>query len=403
MLYFGMEEGRAMFLWIRNANVFAPESMGKCDILVCGDRIAAVGREEMGPGISHLCQVIDADGLTALPGLIDQHVHIIGGGGEDGLRSSIGDLTVEECVENGVTTLVGLLGTDSITKSVRRLATYAKYLNQSAITAYCLTGAYAYPPPTVTGSVQDDIVFINEMIGVKLAISDHRCFYPTRREILQLAAQARNGGLVSGKAGFVHLHLGKEKTGLKEIIRAVEETDFPIAQFRPTHVENHLEDAVRFAQMGGSIDFTAGNNPEQAAEAIHSALRHVPPERITASSDANGSLPNWGPCNELIGMHKSKISSLLRLLRALVRDQRLPLEQALPIFTTNVARGLGIGTTKGALRAGYSADLILLTPDLEIRDVIAKGRHVVRDGKSALPPYYTPDKPPAPTERRREP
>ncbi|MCH3907081.1 MAG: amidohydrolase family protein [Sphaerochaeta sp.] len=34
-------------------------------------------------------QVIDLEGRDVIPGLIDQHVHIIGGGGEDGPESRV--------------------------------------------------------------------------------------------------------------------------------------------------------------------------------------------------------------------------------------------------------------------------------------------------------------------------
>ena len=37
-----------------------------------------------------------------------------------------------------------------------------------------MTGAYGYPGPTITGEADRDIVFIEKVLGVKLAISDHR-------------------------------------------------------------------------------------------------------------------------------------------------------------------------------------------------------------------------------------
>ena len=74
-----------MVILIRGAEICAPEPLGVCDILVEGSRIAYLGEVdrhtvEQLPGSA----VIDATGLTAVPGFIDPHVHITGGGGEGG-------------------------------------------------------------------------------------------------------------------------------------------------------------------------------------------------------------------------------------------------------------------------------------------------------------------------------
>ncbi len=375
-----------MLKLIRNVEVYAPQRKGKNDILICGDKIAAIE-----PSIecnSPLLEIVDADGLIAIPGLIDQHVHIIGGGGESGFISRIDPLPIGDCIEAGVTTVVGLLGTDSTTKDVHSLVAYAKALNAAGITAYCLTGSYAYPSPTITGSVRDDIVYISEVIGVKLAISDHRSSYPSRDEILRIASQARIGGLLSNKPGFVHLHLGKEKRGLKDIFDIVTNTDMPISQFKPTHVGNQLKDAFEFAALGGYIDFSTGHDFEATAALIKQALENVDPKLVTLSTDANGSLPVWNNRSELVGMFKGKISSLLQTIRLLVLKQKVPLEDALALVTENVARGLMIYPQKGILATGSCADLILLDSSIEVHTVFAKGRELLSNGVLRLAPYY---------------
>ena len=92
------------------------------------------------------CRVLDAAGRRVIPGLIDQHVHITGGGGESGFTSRVPELRFSDSVKAGVTTLVGLLGTDSRTRNVQNLLAKTKALNEEGITAYCLTGAYEIPP-----------------------------------------------------------------------------------------------------------------------------------------------------------------------------------------------------------------------------------------------------------------
>ena len=166
---------------VKNVKLFDPQPMGKVDILVTNDRVAAVGND-LHPQIPGLT-VIDGTGKTAVPGFIDQHVHVTGGGGEGGFNSRTPELMLSTVIKAGVTTLVGLLGTDSYTKSVENVLAKTKEFNADGITAYCLTGAYVYPPVTVTGSVSKDIVYIKEILGCKLAISDHRCSRPTKEEL----------------------------------------------------------------------------------------------------------------------------------------------------------------------------------------------------------------------------
>lgn len=364
-----------MLILIKNVDLFAPQHRGRQNILICGDKIA-----EIAPTITikaDLVKVIDAEGSIAIPGLIDQHVHITGGGGENGLLSRIEPLPVSDCIEAGITTIVGLLGTDSATRSVHSLVAYTKAMNESGITAYCLTGSYAYPSPTITGSVANDIIYIQEVIGVKLAISDHRSSYPSRKEILRLASQARTGGLISNKAGIVHFHVGKEKKGIADIIEIVKTTDFPINHLKPTHMSNQLADAYEFAALGGSIDFTSGRDPEEVAAKIEEILAIVSPERITISSDANGSLPIWDEKRTLIGIRKAEISTLLETLQILVLQKHFSLEQVLPFFTKNVAQGLKLYPQKGCIEIGSCADITITNSSLKPQAVFAKGKQLL--------------------------
>jgi N-acetylglucosamine-6-phosphate deacetylase len=54
----------------------------------------------------------------------------------------------------------------------------------------------------------------------------------------------------------------------------------------------------------------------------------------------------------------------------------LPIETALPLATTIPARLLGIGDSKGRIAVGYDADLLVLSPRLEIERVVARGREI---------------------------
>lgn len=358
---------------IRNAEVYGPTPMGRNDILVCNDKIAAIGKD-LSVNLPDVT-VWDAKGKTAVPGLIDQHVHVTGGGGEGGFHTRTPEFKLSSAVRAGVTTLVGVMGTDSFTRSVENLVAKIKALKNEGLTAYCLTGAYRFPTDTITGSVAKDIVYIDEVIGCKLAISDHRCSHPTRDEIIRLVSDIRMAALVAGKPGVLHIHVGGTGNGIDMLMDLVKNTDIPIWHFRPTHMGRHVEQAIEFSHMGGYVDITAKpDSPKQMKELLEQADAQF----VTLSSDSNGSLPIWNEKHENIGVRVATIQTLYDTFRGMVCDCGVPLEEALRPLTTNVANSLRL-TSKGCLRPGADADILLLDQDLQVDTVMARGQVMMQD------------------------
>lgn len=377
-----VQEDHPMLL-IKNATLYDPAYRGKKDVLVVFDHILAVedSIQPFDPGT----EVIDASGLFLVPGLIDQHVHVTGGGGEQGPVSRVPEILFSDIVKAGVTTLVGVLGTDGITRDVETLLAKAKALNTEGVTAYCLTNAYNYPPVTLTGSVMRDIVFLSEVLGCKLAISDHRASHPTREEIIRLVSDVRMAGLLGGKPGVLHIHVGADPAGIEPLMEIVKTTDISVFHLRPTHMARHIEQAVPFTKMGGYADFTASDS---LASLLYGYRDQLDLDLVTISSDSNGSMPKWDASHEhVIGMGVGRMTSLLKTLRSLV-GEGFTLEQALPLFTENVAKGLLMYPKKGAIRVGSDADLLLLKEDLTPDTVIAKGQKLMLDQQLLKKGYY---------------
>lgn len=360
---------------VKNVKLFDPQPMGKVDILVTNDRVAAVGND-LHPQIPGLT-VIDGTGKTAVPGFIDQHVHVTGGGGEGGFNSRTPELMLSTVIKAGVTTLVGLLGTDSYTKSVENVLAKTKEFNADGITAYCLTGAYVYPPVTVTGTVSKDIVYIKEILGCKLAISDHRCSRPTKEELIRLASDIRMAALISGKPGILHIHLGGCGRQLEDIIEIVEEAYLPIKHFRPTHLDCNPKAALRFMELGGWADFTA--EPSKTDE-LYDVMQKAGIEHLTVSSDSNGSIPVWNEArDQVVAVKVGGMDPLYEIIRNLVVDFNVPMETAIQLITSNVAKALELYPEKGTVRPGSHADMVLLDENLHIDTVMAMGKLMMKD------------------------
>ena len=377
-------------LLIKNADVFCPASMGRADILAAAGRILRI---EAGITLPPAyVEEVDASGLVAVPGFIDGHVHMTGGGGEGGFATRTPELQLSDAIRGGVTTVVGCLGTDGVTRTPAGLLAKAKALEEEGISTFIYTGHYAVPVQTLTGSIERDLMLIDKVVGVgEVALSDHRSNQPTFDEFARLAAEARRGGILSGKAGVVNVHMGDGKRGLSMLRRLIEETEIPATQFLPTHIGRNpelFEEGIAYAKAGGLVDFTTSTVPaflEEGEVKCSAGLRRmleagVDPTRITFTSDGQGSLPDFDERGLLRRLEIGRVTSLYAEVRDAVRDEGVPLATALQVVTSNPARILKL-RGKGQLAAGADADIVLLDAStLDIDGVIAKGRWLMKAG-----------------------
>jgi beta-aspartyl-dipeptidase (metallo-type) len=359
-----------MLTLIENGEIYAPEPRGRGSVLILGDRVARVGEvdaravEALGLELS----VIDATGCLVTPGLIDPHEHLLGGSGERGFSTQTPEIFLSELIGAGITTVVGCLGVDTTTKTMPGLLARAKALRDEGLTAFIYTGGYNVPPTTLTGSVRDDILFVEEVIGAgEVAISDLRATEPDERELARLVSDAYAGGLLGGKAGVTHFHVGDGRRRLAPLRALLDEYEVEPSRLYPTHVERSralMEEAIELTGRGVVVDVDTVE--EDLAKWLGFYLeRGGDPARLTVSSDASVSSPR----------------TLHEQLRDCVVKHRHPFELVLSLAPANTARVLKL-KGKGRLDAGADADVLVLREgSLEIRDVIAGGRRLMRDGE----------------------
>lgn len=378
-----------MFILIQDGEIFAPESLGKKDILLAGQKVAVL--EDTIPTDFQLpnLQVISAKDNFVVPGFIDSHVHILGGGGEGGFATRTPEITLTDITRAGVTTVVGCLGTDGFGRSLISLLAKARALEEEGVSTYVYVGSYQVPVRTITGRIEDDLMLIDKFIGVgEVAISDHRSSQPTIDEIARIAASARVGGMLSGKAGIVNIHLGDGARKLAFLEEIVAKTEIPITQFLPTHINRNpdlFDQGIEYANRGGYVDLTASTTPQSLREGevkcSHGLKimleRGVSSENITFSSDGQGSLPEFNAKGEFLGLGVGSCQSLFEEFRDAVLEDQIDLSIALKIVTSNPASILKL-SHKGRVRVGFDADLILLDKEtLAIDSVIAKGQPMI--------------------------
>lgn len=378
-----------MLTVITNVRLYAPEPLGAGQVLVGGGKILYAGTDPVPVDQRLVSETVDLGDTALVPGFIDAHVHVTGGGGEDGFATQALPVPLSQFTRHGVTTVVGLLGTDDETRNTAGLLARTRGLREEGLSAWCWTGGYHLPAATLTGSVRSDITHIDCVLGVgELALSDHRSSQPTFDELARLASEVHVAGLLARKAGVLHLHLGDGERGLNLVQELLDRTELPPRMFHPTHVNRRkalFDEACQLSHTGMTVDATAyphgkddsGWSAADAWERFHGL--GCDPARITVSSDGGGCLPVFDAQGEMQRMDFATSAGLPDTLSELL-DRGHALEAVLPSMTANVATLLKL-PDKGRIQGGADADLVSLDETGKPRDVMAMGRWMVRDGK----------------------
>ncbi|MEO2601539.1 beta-aspartyl-peptidase [Clostridium butyricum] len=385
-----------MISLIKGCRVYSPNDIGIKDVLLAGGKIEGIyDNIELKDDLLKI-NIIDGNKKLMFPGFIDSHVHIIGGGGEGGYHTRTPEIQLSSLIESGITSVVGCIGTDGVCRDMNSLIAKVKSLKEEGMSAYAYTGSYEVPVKTATESIKSDLMIIDEIIGVgEIALSDHRSSQPSFDGFVNLVAQSRVGGLLSNKAGIVNVHLGEGMRRLKYLFDLIEQTEIPAEQLLPTHINRNsdlFEMGLEYVKKGGYIDLTTScdlehmeNGELRAGEGLGVFLeKGMEIEHMTFSSDGNGSMPRFDKNGNLAGLGICSVSSLYREVKFAIKEFNVPIDKAISVITSNVAKLLKLNN-KGRIEEGKDADLVIVDEDnLEIDIVFANGKKVVEKGKAVV-------------------
>ncbi|MGW0588679.1 amidohydrolase family protein [Streptosporangium sp. NPDC002607] len=402
---------------LHGGTVLTPRSAGIAEVVIGGrDILAVVPVDESRAGTPGGpvgiptgppgTVVHDCAGLIVAPGVVDGHLHILGGGGGSGYHSRIPELPADVIVEAGTTTCVGMPGVDPISKSPEALLARAYALPVTGPRAWAMAGGFHWPPPTVTGSLVRDLYLLPHLVGVKIALYEHKATCPDLAELTHLLRELEWAAGATGKACLLHVHLGTAVGDPDLLARALDGSGANPRRLQVTHANYSpatLDVAGRLGSAGSWVDVNPLINPARIAGAVAPTAavaellaRGVPADQITLSSDGNASVPRTLPDGSWERFaHRVE---LLPTVRALAEAGILDLPDALALATRNPATALrldGVGT----LRPGGPADVAVLDMDLRVRRVFRDGVEVVRDGRATAPTPFRPESPSAAGER----
>jgi beta-aspartyl-dipeptidase (metallo-type) len=263
-------------------------------------------------------------------------------------------------------------------------------LRCQGIAAYCYTGGWRNPVPTLTGDPEVDVAHVESVVGVKIALSEHLAPTYTIEQLCCLGHAAWAGGRLAGKKAVLHAHIGDNPSGLAPFREVQQRTGIPADRFVATHVSRNPElwkQAVAYSLEGGSIDVTATELPEEGfpealrpAVAIQDALAAgVPASRITLSSDSGVPYTQVDRVGKVVGPHMVGPGRILATLQELV-SAGFAWGDAAVFATRNVAALLGL-TAKGRLVPGADADVLVLDAEGGVDRVYGCGALLVDGGR----------------------
>ncbi len=379
-----------MRIAVRGGTVVTPlDVLDHADVVVEDGRIAAVGR---GVAQADIGEIIDAEGQIVAPGYIDVHVH--GSAGHDAMDAT------PEAIEGmakffatrGVTSFCPTTltaGAEEIMASVRAVhECQQKPIEGAQPLGVHLEGPYidadkkgAQPKEHVRAASVGDYKEFFSLGNIKLIT-----FAPEIEENRALIGFARSRG-----AAAVAGHSSATYEQMEEAVA--------LGVNHATHTFNQMQ-GLHHRSPGtvGAVLMLEEIYAEFIADGVHlhpavvnMIVRLKGPDRAILITDAISGAGMPDGEYELGGQKIVVQEGAVRLAdgtlagSCLTMDQAVrnvreftgrPIEECIRMATLTPARSIGVADRKGSLEPGKDGDLIILTPDLEVRATMVAGRVV---------------------------
>jgi N-acetylglucosamine-6-phosphate deacetylase len=365
----------------------------ECDVHVAGSRVVALGKDLRAPG----AEAIDARGHLVAPGFIDVHLHgACGAMFEEGRVEGVEHIGAQlsRFGTTAIAATLAALDPDRLRAAVRAIAGAPRREGGARILGIHLEGPFLNPRRAgaqAAAWMRDPSV---EEIDALQAVSSGMIRLVTVAPELPGALEF----IAAMRARRIAVALGHSEASDEQVGAAV--------AAGAQHVTHLFNAAAPFHHRAPGLVGSALTDDRLSVEliadgvhlhqrAIDIALRCKPPEKVVLVSDgvAAVGMPD-GAVLDLFGLPcvagaavrvratGQLAGSRLTLDRALRRLRgwfpAVPLERLLAAVSAAPAALLGAGDRVGAIAPGQDADLVVLTPALEVAVAIGAGRVVHR-------------------------
>lgn len=388
---------------IRNARTITPYRFLKdSSLLLEGGKVVKVSENKI-PEVPRGVRVIDAKNNIVTPGFIDIHLH--GGGGADTMDATYEALNTISVAHSkgGTTTIVPSTVSAPIGNIINAInsirASMQKGVDGAKILGVHIEGPYlsleqkgAHDEKYVRNPSSEEIEKLLEHVDIIKNFT---------------AAPELEGGLDLGKmlsSKGVLMSIGHSNATIYEVMKAVE------AGYRHvTHLYSgcSMVRRIKAYRYPGVVEATYLID-ELTAEMIADG-KHLPPSLIklilknkgfdkinivTDAMRAAGLPPGkymlgeieaivdegvaWLPDRSAFAGSVSIMSSMVKVL---VEQVNLPLEDVVRLATINPAKFIKIDDRKGSLVEGKDADVVIFDRDLNVLSTIVEGRIVYESSK----------------------
>lgn len=386
-----MAKNEGVWILLSSCRLYAPADHGIRDILIRDGKVLYVGAHPLSLSLPGDVHHIDLKGKIVVPGFIDLHTHLIGGGGLDSPVSRMPEAFLSEFISTGTTTAIGVIGPDFVSKTPFALFTKARQLEQDGMTTFILTGGFrADPPQTLTGSVIQDILLVDKVVGAKISVSTPMV-QVTYEDLVKLLNDVAFACRMAGKTKVVHVHAGPGPDGLNPLLKLQQEGYAAMVKLQVTHCNSSellLRQGIEFARNGGYVDVTASVSPIKGStgaikpsECVKRFIDNgVPIRQITMSTDAKGNRIDLAADGTVKEVRVKLARELYAEFLDLVSKEKFSFSDALSVVSTNGADVFGL-KGKGRVQAGCDADLLVLNDKFEITDVFGRGIRMMVNGQ----------------------